>query len=528
MGRGMGDAMNYLKEHKEKVMVGAAFLFCFLFSCYKLTAAPLWYDETIEFYFSRYLTGPIENVTGLQNLYERIVYYSFQPPLYHLLLSVWLLVSETEWWYRFSCVIFGVVSAAGLYKAVGYKTNKRLASFSVVIYPLIYEIMYYFRECAEYALLLACLTWTLYFFFKAVEEGGTKNLILFTVICVVDMYSQYGAAFVVVPLALIVLVDRWFKNKKELKPLLLSYVIAVVGAGLPLYWFFVRVQMGVQAKAGVGMDRIITFLNGNVVYDFFKNLTHVFGWSLIDSYSVERFELLMFLFLAGIFVLSLFVIVCSKNVTLKYLFLTNIISWIAYYVLVKMNLYAYAQFANRYSVFFVPIWLCTLILTAWESMRLAKERFGKKWIARGLGVAFLLVTLFVVAINLRKMPHIFEKSHTREAVDVWYEQEGYNTFTYVCFGENVSFEYYLSHNEKFKEEYRDNLYMEYGDEVTDTSEKSKEEYVALVKELCGGQLPDEMYVSTGNRFVIIEAMKQEGYEVEIVYQTNTTLCRLYR
>lgn len=513
--------MGYIKKHKEMLFVAAAFLFFFLFSCYKLTEGPLWYDETLEFYFSRIFKGPIENVTDLNSLYERLIYYSFQPPLYHLVMSVWLLFSEAEWWYRFSCVIFGLISAAGLYKAIAWKKGRRVGALSVVLYPLLYEIMYYFRECAEYALLLSFLTWTVYFYFRALEEDDNKWLILFTLFCILDVYTQYGAAFVIAPMAVSVLLEKWIKNRQKLKLLLPAYGIAVIGAGIPLYWWFIRLQLGVQE--GVATRHTVEFLKGNIIYDFFKNLSEVFAWCLIDSESIERFEPLTALLLAGMLVLSVFVFIKGKNRSLNHLLVSNIFGWVFYYVLVKLNIYAYGAVANRYNIFFVPIWFLTMVLVAFESVRIVKEQVSKKWIMWGLVMALGMSTVFVVALNLRKMPHVFEKGHTREVVDLWYEREGYENFTYVCFGENVSFEYYLTHNENFKEEYKDNIYMEIW-----TVEKTEEEYLAFIKEQCGGEMPEELYVSTGNKFEVIEALEHVGYTAEILYQTNTTLYRVYR
>lgn len=527
-GAQKGGKMERLKKHKEKIWIGAAFFFFFLFSCYKLTAAPLWYDETLEFYFSRYLTGPVEHVTGLQNLYERLVYYGFQPPLYNLLMRVWLVFGESEWWYRFSCVIFGLISAAGIFKTVTYKADKKTAAIAVVLYPFLYEIMYYFRECAEYALLLAVLPWILYFYFRALEEGKTKNLLLFTLFCVAGVYSQYGAVFIIIPLAVSLLLETWIKNREKVKILLSAYLFSAAFAGIPLYWWFIRVQLSVQNTAGKQLHTEVEFLNGNVVYDFFKNLSYVFSWSLIELFSIERFEIVTALILAGMLVLAGFILVCGKNRGLKHLLLANLFTWLLYYVLVKANIYAYGGFGNRYNVFFVPVWFITLVLTAYESIRLVREKFRKKWMVFVLIGAFGISSIFVAALNLRKMPHVFERSHTREAVAHWYERKGYDTFTYVCFGENVSFEYYLTHNENFKEEYKDHIYMEFGDEVTNTREKSTEEYLEIIKKECGGALPEEMYISTGNRFAVVEAMEAAGYQAEIVYQTNTTLYYVYK
>lgn len=520
--------MEIIKKNKEKIMVVAVFLFFFLFSCYKLTAAPLWYDETLEFYFSRRFTGPVENVTSLQNLYERLLYYSFQPPLYNLIMRVWLIFGESEWWFRFSCVIFALVSAAGLFKTVKYKTNTKTAALSVALYPFLYEIMYYFRECAEYALLLAVITWVMYFYFRALEEDSTKNMLLFTFLAVVAVYSQYGAVFVIVPMAVSLLIEKWMKAREKVKLLLPAYLVAAVGAGVPLYWFFMRIQISVQDDPSKKVSTTIEFLKDNIFYDFFKNLSYVFSWSLIDSFSIEKFELLTALILVGMLVLAVFVLLYSKNRGLKHLLIANFFSWMMYYVLVKLNVYARGGFGNRYNVFFVPVWFVTLVLIACESVKLVRERWNKKWMTVVLMTAFTIASLFVVALNVRKMPHIYEKSHTREAVELWYEEEGYNAFTYVCFGENVSFEYYLTHNENFKEEYKDRIYMEFGDEITDTREKQPEEYIRIIEEKCGGTLPDEIYVSTGNRYAVVGALEAAGYSYEIIYQTNTILYHMYK
>lgn len=518
--------MEKLKKNRENIFVCAAFAFFFFFSCYKLTAAPLWYDEAIEFYFSKYLTGPIENVTGLVNLYERLVYYGFQPPLYNLIMWVWLLFGESELWFRFSCVVFAAGSAAGLFYTVKKENRRSAGAIAVFLYPLIYEIMYYFRECAEYALLLMLLTWTVYFYLKALEKCGYKELLLFTMICVLDVYSQYGAVFIVVPMAVSVLIEKWRRDKEKLKPLLALFATAAVCGGFPLYWWFIRVQLSVQENHQI--HSAVVFLKDNVFYDFFKNLSVTFSWCLIDNYSIERFGIVTALVLAGILFLSVFVLAFGKNRALKHLLFVNTVSWVLYYILVKLNIYAYGGFGNRYNIFFVPVWFVSMVLTVCESAKIIRERFQKRYAAYALLAGSLLASLFIAALNLRKMPHIFEKSHTREAVDTWYELGGYQAFTYVCFGENVSFEYYLTHHEAYKEEYKDRIFMETGNENMDTSEKEPEEYIAFIKEQCGGVLPEQMFVSTGNRFGVVRALEDCGYKIDSVYETNTVLYHIYK
>lgn len=90
----------------EEIVVGFAFTFFFLVTCYKLTNAPLWYDETIEYWYSKVMVGslPWDSMNSVdshfENMYQRIV-STFQPPLYNFLMYFWLKISSTEWWFRF-------------------------------------------------------------------------------------------------------------------------------------------------------------------------------------------------------------------------------------------------------------------------------------------------------------------------------------------------------------------------------------------------------------------------------------------
>lgn len=102
-------------QRKEYFCLAAVLLVFLLMSLYKLTDAPLWYDEVVEFYYSKYLSGPIQGVSIYNSLYERLQFNSFQPPLYNLIMHVWLLFSESEWWFRFSGVVFGFIGMLGLY-----------------------------------------------------------------------------------------------------------------------------------------------------------------------------------------------------------------------------------------------------------------------------------------------------------------------------------------------------------------------------------------------------------------------------
>lgn len=59
--------------HKREYICLIAVLFVFvLMSLYKMTESPLWYDEKVKFYYSKYLSGPIQGVSVYNSLYERL------------------------------------------------------------------------------------------------------------------------------------------------------------------------------------------------------------------------------------------------------------------------------------------------------------------------------------------------------------------------------------------------------------------------------------------------------------------------
>ena len=64
------------------------------------------------------------------------------------------------------------------------------------------------------------------------------------------------------------------------------------------------------------------------------------------------------------------------------------------------------------------------------------------------------------------------KSDTRSVVDLWYEEKGYDTPTYVIFGEAPSFTYYLTHDSRFDQKYMDDITFEYENKETNWEQMS--------------------------------------------------------
>ena len=141
---------NKKQRIKEYVGLILAFAFFLYMAMTKLTEAPLWLDETLEYYISKYMTGIIpwysnNGVTYATNMYERML-GAFQPPLYNFIMYFWLLIADTEWWFRISNVIMSAIGAYGIYKTVKKISSYQVARLSVVIFSCIYQVIYYTQE----------------------------------------------------------------------------------------------------------------------------------------------------------------------------------------------------------------------------------------------------------------------------------------------------------------------------------------------------------------------------------------------
>ncbi len=73
----------------------SGFSFFVLITAHKLTNAPLWFDEAVEYWYSKVMVGELP-YDGYTNMYQRIV-STFQPLLYNVIMYFWLKISDSEW-----------------------------------------------------------------------------------------------------------------------------------------------------------------------------------------------------------------------------------------------------------------------------------------------------------------------------------------------------------------------------------------------------------------------------------------------
>lgn len=508
-----------IKENRIKyLLIFALFLFYFIVALHKLTYSSLWYDETIEYFFSKYFFSDIPLGINEETPYVRLL-SALQPPLYNFVMYFWLKIYDSEFWFRFFGVLMGAVTLLGVYKSlnrfVNYKISLAVCAFTVCLYNFIY----YCQECAEYNLMLAFSAWCLFFFVKLLDKITLKDTILFALLGCLAAGTQYGSAFFVSGCAIVLFIKSLIeKDFKSTKLLSLVYFTALLFAAIPLYWFFVRLQMGREDI----MSSIFNIPCNNhftdIIKSFFISLNYLF--SCHNFHLKLRFPvnfILTQMIMTFLFVFVLFYnLFKSKEKNFRYLNLSFIVVWLIYYLFAKAGFYAYGKFANRYELFLYPIFivvfgvsLFSFIKRIWES----KNKFIKTVVICLCSVLFLNLCVN----ELKYIEKNWMKDNYRGLVNYWYSNECYNKPSIIYYELRQGFGYYFLHDKRYKKEYENSFIVQpwsRGAEFAD--------YQKFFEESFKGEYPDSFYFCIGHNYnkdavLIALAFMSFGYETKEVY-----------
>lgn len=504
-----------VKDNNRYLWGSAAFTFFLIVVSWKLTNASLWFDETVEFYYSQ---------ISLSDMYKKVV-TTFQPPLYNFILHFWIKISENEWWFRFSGVVFGFIGCTGLFKTIRKLSSFNTACISVIVYAVSYNIVYYLQEAAEYALLLGVLGWVMCFFVYSQETPSCKNIIFFVISCVLAMYSQYGAVFIVIP-ACVVLLGMFIKKHQIQESLLLcgSGAAAGIFAGLPLLLFFIIPQMKNQGTSSGNLQGI-TF-DGNILKDVWKNFCKVIQWIFLGETEITL-NIMLKVCLFIILVLIMYQFIVSKDTIYKMSILVFVISFFLYYITVKLGFYAtnsYTNdnFGNRYNLFLGPWFLMVVSVTLKKIFcSCYKGRPSSKVSKYGsmlCGVVLILCAVFVHH-NYIRLNNNWAKEDARGGVNYWYSVSGYERETLVYYGNEYGFKYYMEHDGRYSEEYLKNItYQPWSRGI---SEADFEQYLLDTYE---NSIPETLYLSAshinGDINSMLQVFSNRGFVVETAWQGN--------
>jgi len=308
-----------------------------------------------------------------------------------------------------------------------------------------------------------------------------------------------------------------------------SFVAAGVLGGELLLYFFVLPQASNQ-NSTLFSESAILIEKGNILYDFFYSLMWVFKWSTID---IDRdWEKIWWLIIAAMAVIGLiivFVAAKTRRTAYRTFLYCNIAVYMIYYVVTKLNLYAYGWYGNRYNMFLFPLWFVLIAVSLYEFVMILR-RSGSRFIA-GSGARIVRTGLVLAGIvyclygDYRIKCH-WAKMDLRTVVAAWYAQDGYQLPTLLDYHQRYGFTYYFTHNAEYDESQWENI--RYNDVVETFSARGTQVWKDYLDTVYGGDVPDELYLVTGQWNDFVDAFVELGYEVEPVVDTTAKLYRLTR
>ncbi len=437
--------------HKEKIFEILTFGFFLFMMIFRLMHSALWGDEWTEYKFSQahILNG---------DLYRNII-STFQPPLYNFIMHFWLKAGTSIVWFRSFNIFLGFLSGIFLFRSLTVLYSRKTACAALCILAVCYQWIYCIQECSEYALMLCALFGALCFYILSFKQFTYFRMVMFVLCAIASIYSQYGAVFVALPLLLLFFLGNIFdKNTNKVRKIwiVVIYLGSFVIAALPLYFYFLRLQMSgnkitenkVSLTPELFMD--FPFCLGKIIGYFFHLYPGEDMWSFLFS-------------IAGFLLISLSVMLVVRKSSSndgwvkKSLLICTWIGYFMHYLLVRLHIYAMTHpgessgFYCRYSYFYLPL-LCLAVPVVILEYKAAADREVYPAILK-YTVGILCAS--IIGLSFCSTIKNWNKSLDNEFAKIWLEHNGWEDTTYLYGCAPDGFQYYISHSKEYREGFLD-------------------------------------------------------------------------
>lgn len=490
------------------------------------TKSPLWYDEAIEYFFSKFANGAVPGGRSMDSMYARIC-STYQPPLYNWLMHIWLTFFDTEFSFRMAGIITSLLGGLGFFLGLNKVTNEKYAALGTFLYHITTSVAYYALECAEYNLMLSCICWTLYFFVSYLVDSKKNYLVGFFCFAILSVYSQYGASFLVLILYLLLAWKCIRKKSNNKKLFFILSAIAAIFAALLITLFLIP-QIINQGTTSISHTPYFAY--GNIIYDFIAGIFLQVNFSFC-IYSQYFFVIRLIIKIVAI--MTIFSILFNKDEKLRILATATLIIWIIYYLAVACSIYGYnnwnatrigtGNIGGRYGLFLVPLWCFILLYGFYTAPKINVGKLTPTWklICKYLGIFLTLLFVFSSCNAISNFP---PKDDVREITDVWYSIQGYNETTLIHNWSDSIFQYYLIHDDRYNEEYQEHI-INTSYSFRDANEVEMEIELAKlgIFNYSSFYYVTQLTNSPTNVSTFLSVMKKHGYEAASYYSGTSCL-----
>lgn len=162
----------------------------------------LWTDEVHSVYLA---TVPVQETLDEFKLTDH-------PPLYFLLLRVWMWISNSDVWVRLLSVLIGTLTVPAVYLLGKQIRRNFFGLLCALFFSLSTLHIRYSREVRGYVLLCLLAILTLYFYLRLCEHPHHRLLILGYIVCSVALVATHNVGWIYCVIAAIALLRVWRKN----------------------------------------------------------------------------------------------------------------------------------------------------------------------------------------------------------------------------------------------------------------------------------------------------------------------------
>jgi len=162
----------------NKLLIFLLFGLFFILRLYRLGYHDFWYDEVGSVGYAQYPWG------------------NWNAPLYFIMLHFWIkLGGISEFSLRFPSLLFSFFSIVIVFLLGKGIFNKKTAVFAAILMGLSPFHLWYAQEARDYSMVLFFGTLSSYLFFLAIKKSNLTRWLLFTLVSLIGLYTNYFYIF---------------------------------------------------------------------------------------------------------------------------------------------------------------------------------------------------------------------------------------------------------------------------------------------------------------------------------------------
>ncbi len=405
------------KIDNQYVILAIILVLAFIIRILHLNFESLWTDEMI----SAYASNP--NIS-LRRTYDVLHFWDQTPPLYPVMLWVWLKITGFgEFQIRLFSVIGGILSIASVYFLIKEIYNRRTAYFIALILTFLPYHIYFSREARSYIWSFLITTLVLLFFFKQLKnyQTGTQRF-LFVILGGILMLTSYFSFFILSGLVFVLLVALLFK----MYPVnIKSWMLDFIGIGLlftPWLYQFIRILGFHNGENGSKPSLLYLFKMSGIFSGTFAG-----GYLLIILY---------ILLLISFIYLSYFK---NKSTSSLNLFYLSVLLFISVFILLFIKSMGGRNILNGFTYSYViilfPVFLIILGGLVYQSSKTTVLAF----------ITLFLAIFFLNREQWKRMSYYKVKSENYRELATYVSKSEFNNKPIVCSCPYIQEFYFYQH-----------------------------------------------------------------------------------